>query len=483
MQSQNVPEIITNPLHQKLLIATVSAGMLLDGLDGSIVNIILPQICRTFSIDAGSVSWVVITYLLMGAGLILIFGKIAERGFLRRVFSGGVIVFTIGSAACGLSPDYGILLAARILQGIGASMMAATAPLLCVTYLPRNMLGMSLGAITVTCSVGAAAGPAIGGFLTHYLSWNWVFFINIPIGLLVLPLALRVIPKDLPQAKQPFDLIGAVTLFGLMASGIFVMERIPHLGITDPQMLVCTAICIACTLVFLARELKCKTPLINVRVFTRWQFTAVLLALLIMNVVPFGVFYLLPFFLTAGMHFDTLTMGLYLLITPVISAIIGIPFGKWSDRIGRRPFAIAACLVLLAASCIYLVMTPEMGPVPLAVSLILMGFFWGIAGGPASSRVVDNAPEGEEGTGSSLMVTILYLGCVIGIALYAMAFTFTTSGNGIVAFADLPLGTFMTGFHFSMLIGLVLSIAALVLSAIVREKKGPPQQAGSSKAN
>lgn len=465
-----MPKVITNPLHQKLLIAVAATGMLLDGLDGSIVNIILPQICKSFSIDAGTVSWVIITYLLMVSGLILIFGKVAERGFLRKIFPGGILIFTIGSAACGLSPDFGILLAARIFQGIGAAMMAATAPLLCVTYLPKNMLGVSLGAITVTCSIGAAAGPAIGGFLTHYLSWNWVFLINIPIGLLAFPFAWRVIPKDTPQMKQPFDLIGAVMLFGMMVSGIYIMERIPHLGITDPQMLLCTALCIVCTIVFIARELRYATPLINIRVFTVLNFTAVLLALLILNIVPMGIFYLLPFFLTAGLHFDTLASGLYLLITPAITAIIGIPFGRWSDRIGRRPFAIVSCLTLIAANCIYLVIVPEMGLIPLVASLILMGLLWGIAGGTVSSRVVDYAPRGEEGTGSSLMVTSLYLGGVIGIALYAAAFTAATSGGGIVAFSDLPLGTFMKGFHFSMLIGLVLSIAAFVLSAIVREK-------------
>ena len=466
-----MPDIISNPLHQKLLLAAAAIGMLFDGLDSSIVNIVLPQISESFGTDTGTVSWVIMTYLLMMAGLILVFGKIAQQGFLQKIFLGGLLVFTLGSAACGLSPNFGFLLASRVFQGIGAAMIAATAPLLCVTYLPKNMLGMSLGTMAMTVSIGAVAGPAIGGFLTHYLSWHWVFLINIPIGLLLLPFALHVIPKDSPQIKQPFDFTGAALLFGMIVFEVYALERIPHLGITDRQILLCMALGFACAVAFLVRESRCTTPLINLRIFAAWKFSAVFLAFFIMNIVFMGIFYLLPFYLLAGMQFDPAVSGLYLLITPAITAIIGIPLGKWSDRIGRRPFAIAACIVLIATSSIYLVILPEMGQVPLLAGLILMGLFWGFAGGPVASRVVDYAPRGEEGTASSLMITAMYLGCTIGIAVYATTFTIATAKEGIVAFSELDIGTFMNGFHFSMMIGLVLSILAFVLSAIVRERE------------
>ncbi len=464
-------DIITNPLHQKLLLAAAATGMLFDGLDSSIVNIVLPQMSESFGIDAGTVSWVVITYLLMMAGLILVFGKIAERGLLRKIFLGGLLIFTLGSAACGLSPNFGFLLASRILQGIGAAMIAATAPLLCVTYLPKNMLGMSLGTMAMTVSIGAVAGPAIGGVITHYLTWHWIFLINIPIGLLLLPFGLHAIPKDGPWIKQPFDFTGAALLFGAIVFEVYALERIPHLGIANQQMLICMVLGLVCAIAFLARELHCTTPLINVRIFSAWKFTAVFLAFFIISIVYMGIFYLLPFYLQAGMQLDPAVSGLYLLISPAITAIIGIPLGKWSDRIGRRPFAIVACLILIAISSIYLMIIPEMGRILLIAGLILMGLFWGFAGGPVASRVVDYAPSGEEGTASSLMIAAMYLGCVIGIALYATTFTIATAEDGIIAFSELDMDTLMNGFHFSMMIGLVLSVAAFVLSIIVRERK------------
>ncbi|MDD1727884.1 MAG: MFS transporter, partial [Methanospirillum sp.] len=280
-----MPQIISNPLHQKLLLATAAIGMFLDGLDGSIVNIILPQISGSFDIDTGTVSWVIITYLLMVAGLILIFGKSAERGSLKTIFLLGLFIFTIGSAACGLSPDFQTLLGSRILQGVGAAMIAATASLLCVTYLPRNMLGFSLGVISMAISIGVAVGPAIGGFLAQYLSWHWAFLINIPIGLLILPFALYVIPKDVPGIKERFDRFGAIMLFSMMALGVYVLERIPHMGMFDHQIQICTILCIGCIIVFIIRELTCQNPLINISIFTGWEFTATFIAFLIMSCV------------------------------------------------------------------------------------------------------------------------------------------------------------------------------------------------------
>lgn len=464
--------IIENPLYQKLLLAAVALGVIMDGLDGSIVNVVLPVIAADFGTDTGTIAWVVITYLLMMAGFLLVFGKLADRGHIRKIFVGGFVIFTAGSAVCGLSPDLFWLLAARMFQGVGAAMIAAAAPMLCVKCLPPKMLGLALGVLTMASSIGFAAGPALGGILTHYLSWHWIFLINIPIGIAAVPFALRVIPKDGAAEKKPFDLMGAVLLFALMAFGIYALERLPHLGTTNPQIIVCAALFVLFAVLFAFRELRTPTPLINVRVFAAWRFSAVMVAFLIINVVYMGVVYLLPFYLSTGMQFDTATSGMYLLIPPALTAILGIPIGKWSDRTGRRSFSIGACIVLVLFNLIYAVIFPEMGIMPLLCALVLMGVLWGLAGGPAASRIVENAPEGERGTGSSLMAVCIYLGSVVGTALYATIFTFATSPNGtVVAFADLPLATFLSGFHFTILAGIGLAVLAVILSAVVRDQK------------
>ncbi len=444
----------------------------MDGLDGSIVNVALPAIAADFNTDTGTIAWVITTYLLMMAGFLIVFGKVADRGFMKKIFITGFVVFTLGSVACGISPGLPILLAARLAQGIGAAMIAAVAPLLCVRCLPPRMLGIAFGVLTAASSIGFAAGPAIGGFITHFLSWHWIFLINIPIGIIGIFFAHRFVPADSPAGEKPhFDTPGAATLFGTMVFGIFALEEVAILGISDPLIFVSIILCLLFATFFIIRELKTPVPLINIRIFRKWQFTAVVMAFLLINVLFMGAFYLLPFYLSAEMKLNLATSGLYLLIPPVVTGLMSIPFGIWSDHYGRRWFVVAACLLLVAFNGIFALLVPESGIIPLVFALLLLGTVFGIAGGAGSSRIIETAPKGEEGTGSSLMITTIYFGSVLGTALYATIFTFATSSGGIVPFTDLDPRTFLSGFHLTIFIGLIISVIPLILSAIVKDQK------------
>jgi EmrB/QacA subfamily drug resistance transporter len=465
-----ISSIITDPFHQKLLLVAVALGVMMDGIDGSIVNVTLPAMASYFGTDTGTIAWVVITYLLMMAGLLLVFGKLAGRGSAKRLFLAGFAIFTISSAACGVAPALDILLAARALQGIGAAMIAAVAPLLCIRYLPRDMLGAALGVIAATASIGYAAGPAIGGILTQHLSWHWIFLINIPIGIAGFLFTSRVIPGDEPDHRAvSFDYPGAVTFFGSMVFWIFALEKVPARGAADPLILASVTLGLICTGLFVVRELTTPEPFLNIRIFASWQFTAVLAAFLLMNVVLTGLLYLLPFYLATGMHFNLMTSGFCLLVPSVIIAIASVPFGKWSDWTGRRrPFAVFACAVAVFYSAIFAVISPESGIIPLLAALILMGASFGIASAPASSRIIEMAPRGEEGTGSSLLMTVIYFGGVLGTAVYAAIFTFATMDAGtVVDFTSLNPVALLSGFHVTIAAGFVLSILSVVLSAIV----------------
>jgi len=461
--------IITDSIKQKLLLLAVALGVVMDGIDGSIVNVALPTMAMDFGTDTGSIAWVIITYLLMMAGLLLVFGKLADRGLAKRLFLLGFTIFTLGSAACGIASTLDILLAARIVQGIGAAMIAAVAPLLCIRYLPASMLGMALGVIAATASIGFAVGPAIGGILTQYLSWHWIFLVNIPIGIIGILFAFRVIPPDEPEERtKSFDYPGALALFGVMAFCTIVLQEVAARGLTDPLILFGGALFLLCTMLFAARELTTPQPFLNIRIFADWQFSAVLIALLLINAIFMGIIYLLPFYLITAMNFDLATSGLYLLVPPMVIAIVSIPFGKWSDRYGRRGFTIAACGCFVISSAVFALLAPASGILPLLIGLILMGLALGIAAGPAAGRVIESAPKDERGTGSSLMVTAIYFGGVLGTAIYAAFFTFVTADTGaIIAFADLGPVEFLHGFHMTMAAGLLLSAVPLALSAIV----------------
>jgi MFS family permease len=313
----------------------------------------------------------------------------------------------------------------------------------------------------------------IGGILTQHLSWHWIFLINIPIGCLGILFAARIIPGDEPGGSHAaFDYPGAVTLFSAMALCTVALEEGTARGMGDPLIPACIALCLLCTALFVTRELNSKNPLINIRIFTSWKFTSVLGAFLIMNIIFAGVLYLLPFYLTTMMQFDPATTGLYLLIPPAIIALISVPFGKWSDRYGRRWFTVAACGCIVIYNMIFAALVPSSGIMPLLTSLVLTGVAVGIYSGPAASRIIDHAPGGEEGTGSSLMVTTIYFGGVLGTAVYAAIFTLATADAGrIAAFSDLDPALFLSGFHVTMAAGIVPAIIALALSVIVPDGK------------
>ncbi len=281
------------------------------------------------------------------------------------------------------------------------------------------------------------------------------------------------IPTDEPEERPAsFDYWGAVLLFCTMALGTFALAKGPARGITDPLIAGCIALCLFSGILFVLRELNTREPLINIRIFLSGSFSFVLLAFLLMNVTFMGIIYLLPFYLTSMMQYDAAMIGLCLLIPPAVIALVSIPFGKWSDRSGRRAFAVAACGIISIYNAIFAVIIPASGLLPLLAGLILIGVAVGIFAGPAASRIIENAPSGEEGTGSSLMVTTIYFGAVLGTAIYAAIFTITTADSGgIVTFADLDAATFLSGFHLSMAAGLALSVIALVLSAVVPDRK------------
>ncbi len=465
--------VITDPAAQKLLLGAVALGVVMDGIDGSVINVALPAMAMDFGTDTGTIAWVIITYLLMMAGLLLVFGKIADRGFIRRVFLAGFVIFTLGSVACGIAPSLEVLLAARLVQGAGASMIAAVAPLICVRYLPAPMLGMALGVIAATASIGFAAGPAIGGILTQALSWHWIFLINIPIGILGTLFAARVIPPDVRGvAARSFDRTGALLLFSAMVLLTFALIGMAARGLFDPVILACSALCLLCTILFAERELRVPEPFLNIRIFAAWKFSAILTALLIINAVFMGIFYLLPFYLVTEIGADLTTSGLYLLVPPLVIALVSVPFGRWSDLHGRRVFTIAASLGIVLACATFAILSAERGVFSLLAGLIILGLAYGIAAGPFGGRVIECAPKGEMGTASSLMVTAIYFGGVLGTAIYAAFFTFVTAGDGgIVAFADLDPAVFLHGFHLTMAAGGIIAVSAVVLSTMVPDQK------------
>jgi len=461
-----------------LLLIAVCIAAIMDGLDGSIVNICLPELADAFGVDTGTISWVVISYLLMVAGTIFIFGNLASNGHMKKVFIIGFFLFTIASVFCGTSFSLIFLICARIAQGIGASMIIACAPIICVKYLPTNILGFSMGLLTAVSSIAFALGPAVGGIIVQFLSWNWIFWINIPIGIFAIIYIILVIPKD-TQSKNTskFDMKGAILIFISMVVGIYTIERLPHLGFTNPQMLISIAITIITIIAFCIVELKSQKPLINIRVFKKYRVNAVVLSFLIFQVIYCGIIYILPFYMSNSLNFDSLFSGLLLLIPPLIAAILSIPISRWSDHTERRGFCIAVMIILSITSLFFAIISPTWNIALLILSLIFLGIDYGLASGPITCRIIEAMPDSEREMGSTIMMSAIYLGAVLGTAFIATVFTLFTSTNGLViSFSELSPDLFMYGMHGTMLVATILSTIGIVLTLVKDQKQGENNQ-------
>ncbi len=463
--------VIRDSKGQALLLIAIVFVVFMDGLDASIVNIALPYIASSFKIDAGTAVWITMVYFMMMASLLLIFGKLADRGIIKKILIAGLIIFSLFSLSCGLSNTFETLLISRIFQGIGAAIMGACSPLLCVRFLPPSKLGIGMGVIAAGASIGYASGPALGGILTEFLSWHWIFLINIPIGIAGIVFLMRAIPEDEGYVRSYFDVPGSILIVTAIVTGIFALERSTHIGFENVQIVSATIFCIASAISFIIWESRCEVPLLDLKIFRSGTFSPVFTAYLLINLVGTGKWYLVPFYLALIMGFDSATSGMYMFIQAAITVIISVPIGRWSDRIGRRWFSVVSCLAM-AISCVILIfIDPSMGLLPLISVAILSGILWGFSG-PAAGRIVEHVQEGEEGTGAALIAVSGYLGATVGAAFFAALFSFINS-SGNIPFADLDPAIFLQGFHGVMLIGFLMAIVAVVLSAIVKDKRSP----------
>lgn len=464
-------DVIRDRRGQILLLVAVALGMFMDGLDGSIVNIALPSISESLNADTGTVSWVITVYFLVMAGLILIFGRISDKGAIKKVFMTGFLLFSAGSLFCALSGSIEVLLISRAVQGVGAAMLAASSLMLCVKYFPPEQMAFGLSVAILGSAVGASLGPALGGILTELGSWHWIFLINVPIGIAAVLFASRAIPEDPGLEKADFDVKGSAVLFIMLVAGLYSLESILSDGLNAISALT-SAVFLVTLPVFLICELRTPSPVFDLGLFKLKRFDAAIISFLLINVCFMGAIYLLPFYLDIEMGLDPMTSGMYLLIPSLITLVFCSRLGRLSDRTERRIFVVGACAAMTAFLAIFSFITPEMSIVYLVIALICMGFVWALCGGPASSRIVENVPPENKGSGSSFMSFFMYFGGSLGTALFAALFDIGTPGV-----TDAISGTdFLSGFHFAMIVGVVLSVIALLISASFKEKSAVSEQ-------
>ncbi|WAC04496.1 MAG: MFS transporter [Methanoregula sp.] len=466
-----------DPLHpptarqQHAVLLIVSLGAFMVSIDATIVNIALPSIAQSFGIDMGLVSWVIMVYLLILISSLTIAGKLGDIKGFRYVFSAGCIIFITGSVLCGISATFGQLICFRALQGIGAAALYAIGPAMIAEHLPARKRGWALGIMTTIVSVGVAIGPLLGGFITEYANWNLIFFVNVPVGILVLFISLSLLPSDIPTAvPAEFDLAGAVLIFFALLMFLFPVNRGLVLGWTSPAIIGTFTVSLVFFFLFFVRQHYCRHPIINMRIFKNRAFLAGNLIAFLLTLVINGAEFLFPFFFENVQGLSPAVTGILLAVPAVTLMVTGPVAGSLSDRYSPRILTTIALTIALATFVMFSMFDAATAFPFIIAALALEGIAIGLYSSPNTNQILSAGSGNEKGLSSSVMMTIRHFSSALGVAIFGSAvlrIVFgTSSAKGVVP-ASVPANQLVIGFQEVFLLGAILVFAALVLAVVM----------------
>jgi EmrB/QacA subfamily drug resistance transporter len=375
------------------VMSAVAMGIFLATIDGSIVNVALPTLVDELSTNFATVQWVVLAYLLTLATLLLLVGRLADIHGKKRIYMAGFVVFTIGSVLCGLSQTVYMLIAMRVVQAVGAAMVLALGPALITEAFPGSERGKALGIAGAIVSIGIIAGPTIGGVLIEQLSWHWIFFVNVPIGLLGTLMAYRFVHNIPPSGERKFDYWGALTLFISLLSLLLALTLGQEQGFTSARMLALFATWLVFLVAFITIELRTRVPMVDLRLFRNTLFSVNLSTGFLTFMAISGTIILLPFYLQNGLGYNVQTVGLMLAVLPVALGITSPIAGSISDRVGVRSVTITGLILLVIGYMASSTLSQETTLAGYILRLIPIGVGMGIFQSPNNSAIMGAAPR------------------------------------------------------------------------------------------
>ena len=431
--NQDQSETAKERAHQNkwIILALVIVGAFMTTLDASIVNISLPSIARAFHTPFGSaVEWVIIAYLVVIAATLLLFGRLSDISGRKPIWLSGLVVFTLGSVLCGAAPSLTLLIAARSFQGLGGALLLAPGVAIIADTFPAAERGFAFGLSAVAVALGTSVGPILGGLITEHVSWRWIFYLNVPFGVLCLIGTLRVFDNPGRRDRQHLDLAGAVLFaigFATLTLGLSFGQQ---WGWTSARVLSCVGSSIVALSAAVLVERSIRTPLINLAQLRNRVFASALLSMMAAMLALFAVSFMLPFYFEQLRGFSTATSGILLTPLPLAIAVAAPVSGALADRIGSRWLASAG----LAIACLGLLLLARLDAHASVWSigwrLGITGLGQGIFQSPNTRALMNAAPAGEQGESSGLLATGRVVGQTLSVAIAGAIFA---SSGGAMA--------------------------------------------------
>ncbi|WP_440960351.1 MFS transporter [Paenibacillus nitricinens] len=400
-----------------MILIVLNIFTFMSTLDGSIVNIALPELSKQLKLPMAQIEWVTTGYLMAICAAILFFGKLGDIVGKIRIFKIGTIVFVIGSMLCGFSLSLPTLLASRVIQAIGASMTMANSQGIVTDIFPANERGKALGFIGTFVSLGSIAGPSLGGIMVSTLGWEYIFWVNIPIGVIAILLGWKVLPKDLTRTKSTIDVPGSL-LFAIFIISLFAGLLLgQQLGYGDSLIVTALIVAIVSFIAFLWTELRRKEPLLQLSLFKNPLFSLSILCGFLVFTANFCFNIIAPFYAQNMLNLSPFEAGFLLMLLPICMVVVAPISGALSDKIGSEFLTFAGLVVMVIAQFGLAELHEGSSVVLVGVWIAMLGIGSGLFQSPNNSLVMSKVPRTQLGSAGSVNSLVRNVGMVVGITI------------------------------------------------------------------
>jgi EmrB/QacA subfamily drug resistance transporter len=447
-----------------LTLAAVVFAVFVTTLDNTVVNVALPSIQHDLHLGLSGLTWIVNGYVLAFAVLLLTGGRIADTWGRRRGFLTGLAIFTATSALAGLAPSAGVLIAARVLQGVGAALM--TPPTLAIisdVFPDERERATAIGIWAAVGALAFALGPLVGGLITEAVAWNWIFIVNVPIGIIGLVLGARLIPesKD-PDADSTLDVAGLSVISGALFSLTYALIKANAYGWGSPVILSLLVAAAVGMVAFVLIEQRVASPMVDLSLFRIGAFTSANVVIMVVNLATFGVLLYLSLYLQNVLHYSPVRAGATLLPWIAMVIVFAPIMAKVSVRVPVR-WLVSAGLALMGVAMLLFAGLGENASFVSTLPALVLGGIGGALTTPLSNVVIGTVPTAKAGVASGIHNTFRETGGSFGVAIIGAVFA--AAQSHALTHGSAPVTAFVSGYSTGLRVAALIVFAGAAFAA------------------
>lgn len=400
-----------------LILIVLNLFTFMSTLDGSIVNIALPVISKQLHLSVAQAEWIVSAYLMMTCAAILFFGKLGDIVGKIKVFKWGMVIFTVGSLLCGFSHNLPLLVGSRLLQALGASLTMANSQGIVTDIFPATERGKALGFTGTFVSLGSITGPSLGGVIVSAFGWEYIFWVNVPVGLIAIVIGWKLLPADRTKLKVKIDKAGS-TLFPVfilaLFSGLLLGQQIGYQDIRIVGALVLAAVVF---FVFLWIETRSEAPMLQLTLFRNPLFSLSILAGFLVFVANFCFNIIAPFYTQSILNLSPSHAGFLMMLFPIVMVIVAPLSGALSDKIGSELLTFVGLIVMVIAQIGLARLHDSSSMALVGLWIAMLGLGNGLFQSPNNSLIMSKVPKTQLGIAGSINSLVRNMGMVVGITV------------------------------------------------------------------